>query len=240
MKLSPDDFEEIVDAARAYLQISRADSEARCPTRSTRVGVAFADALVKLASSLQNCCVIGVRCGRHVGVVHGQEAEELRAGIEQILKNTADVEDEEAPDVLRALRKSLIFLLDNIDARDSLAFREREDADLSAEEIAAAVVQLPITPEEWAANVRAKVDEALREPRKPSPSRNSYRWTEIDGYIVSTVSLPESYEMQYETLVYSIVDGKWDSDGSSVQRVCKVAANAAHDAACARLRGRIQ
>lgn len=100
MKLSPDEFEDAVEVARD-----------------------FAETIDKLAE----CCVIGVRCDRHGGAVHGQEAEELRAGVEQILKNTSDVEDDEAPDVLRALRKSLIFLLDRIDARDSLAFREATD-----------------------------------------------------------------------------------------------------------------
>ena len=115
MKLLSDEFEETVDVARDYLQGSRADAEVLARD--------FAEAIVKVA----DFCVVGVRCDRHCGAVHGQEAEELRAGIEQILKNTSDVDDDEAPDVLRALRKSLIFLLDRIDARDSLAFREATD-----------------------------------------------------------------------------------------------------------------
>ena len=123
MKFSPDEFEDAVEVARSYLQDDRADSELLCRD--------FAEVIVKLA----DCCVIGSRCDRHGGAVHGQEAEELRAGVEQILKNTSDVDDAEAPDVLRALRKSLIFLLDRIDARDSLAFREATDppdADVTA------------------------------------------------------------------------------------------------------------
>jgi hypothetical protein len=83
----------------------------------------FAEAVVQLADA----CVIGLPCDRHGGAVHGQEAEELRAGVEQILRNTSDVDDDAVSDVLhvlRGLRKSLIFLLDRIDARDSLAFRE--------------------------------------------------------------------------------------------------------------------
>ena len=112
MKLSPDEFEDAVEVARSYLQDSRADPEL--------IARDFAETIDKLAE----CCVIGFRCDRHGGEVHGQEAEELRAGVEQILKNTSDVEDAAAPDVLRALRTSLIFLLDRIDARDSLAFRE--------------------------------------------------------------------------------------------------------------------
>jgi hypothetical protein len=115
MKLSSGDFEEIVAVARDYLQGTPVDPEV--------LPRAFAEATVKLADG----CVIGVRCARHCGAVHGQEAEELRAGIAQILGNTSDVDDAAAPDVLRLLRKSLIFLLDRIDARDSLAFCEAID-----------------------------------------------------------------------------------------------------------------
>lgn len=71
--------------------------------------------------------MIGQACEKHAGVVHGQEAEELRAGIEQILKNTSDVYDYQAPHALRAMRKAFGFLIDRIDARDSLAFREETD-----------------------------------------------------------------------------------------------------------------
>ena len=72
-------------------------------------------------------CVIGTPCDRHEGVVHGQEAEELRRGIEQILGNIGEVGQREAGLVLANVRKSLNFLLDHIDARDSLAFREATD-----------------------------------------------------------------------------------------------------------------
>ena len=119
MKLSADDFEGTLDIARDYLQGSHADLEGL----SRDFAEAFAEAIVKLAAS----CVVGVWCERHGGAVHCQEAEELRAGVEQILRNTADVDDDAAPDVLRSLRKSLIFLLDHIDARDSLSFREATD-----------------------------------------------------------------------------------------------------------------
>lgn len=115
MKLSADEFEDTVDVARDYLQGSSANAKLLAKD--------FAETIVKLAEG----CVVGVRCARHAGEVHGQEAEELRAGVEQILKNTSDIDDDEAPDVLRALRKSLIFLLDQVDARDSLAFREATD-----------------------------------------------------------------------------------------------------------------
>ena len=115
MKLTQDEFEDTLDVARDYLQGSRADAELLASD--------FAEVIVKLADH----CVVGLPCERHAGVIHGQEAEELRAGVEQILKNTDDVRDDEAAFVLAEQRKALIFLLDRIDARDSLAFREATD-----------------------------------------------------------------------------------------------------------------
>lgn len=123
MKSSPDEFQGIVDLARDCLQGSLVNTKVLART--------FAEVIVQLAA----CCVVGVRCDRHYGAVHGQEAEELRAGIEQILKNTAGVRDDEAAFVLAEQRKSLSFLLDHIDARDSLAFREATDP--SAEDVTA-------------------------------------------------------------------------------------------------------
>jgi hypothetical protein len=105
-----EEIEEVVDNARAFLRASTGPSEA----------LAFAAAVIDLSDR----CVIGVPCKRHSHVVHGNEAEELRKGVELALMNTADVVDDDAPDVLRSLRKSLIFLLDRIDARDSVAFLE--------------------------------------------------------------------------------------------------------------------
>jgi hypothetical protein len=87
-----------------------------------------------------------------------------------------------------------------------------------------------------------KVD--MRERHSPRPNRNSYRWDEIGGYVVSTVRLPEAITavsgVRYETLVYSVADGEWNVDGSDTQSVTDAEAAAAHDAACARIRGRIQ
>jgi hypothetical protein len=119
VKLSPDDLAETIDVARDYLRGIVSDAA----VRSWESPREFARALVQIADA----CVVGVPCERHEGVVHGQEAEELRAGVEQILRNTADVSDDAAAFVLAELRRSLIFLLDHIDARDSLAFREATD-----------------------------------------------------------------------------------------------------------------
>lgn len=86
-----------------------------------------------------------------------------------------------------------------------------------------------------------RVDE--RERYKPSPNRDSYRWDEIGGYVVSTIKLPSSIaaavDALYETLVYSCSDGAWDADGSGVQSATQADADEAHEAACDRIRGRI-
>lgn len=109
----------VVDVAHDYLRGTVSDDEIRS-WGSVRE---FAQAIVQLSGS----CVVGAPCARHEEAVHGQEAEELRAGVEQILRNTADVGDDQSSFVLSELRRSLIFLLDRIDARDSLAFREVTD-----------------------------------------------------------------------------------------------------------------
>lgn len=122
MKLSRDEFEDAIDVARDYLQGSSADAELLAKD--------FAEVIVQLSDA----CVVGLPCERHGGTVHGQEAEELRAGIEQILRNTDGVREDEAAFVLPELRKALLFLLDHVDARDSLAFREATDPKDPAEE----------------------------------------------------------------------------------------------------------
>jgi hypothetical protein len=117
--LSPSEILETIDVARGFL-IGRGHAlyEEDAGITST-----LAEALVQLA----DVCVVGTPCAKHGGVTHGKEAEELRAGVEQILKNVADVHDEDALHVLRAMQKSLRFLLDQVDARDSLAFLEASD-----------------------------------------------------------------------------------------------------------------
>jgi hypothetical protein len=57
-------------------------------------------------------------CATHGGAVHGGEAEELRAGIEGLLRSE---------DHAGTLRLELQKLLDRVDARDSLAYREATD-----------------------------------------------------------------------------------------------------------------
>lgn len=104
-----------VNVARDHLHGASGDPELRAR--------AFAEAILQLADR----CVVGVPCERHFGSVHGREAEELRAGVERILENTSTVRTEDAPFVLAELRKTLLRLLDHIDARDSLAFREADD-----------------------------------------------------------------------------------------------------------------
>jgi hypothetical protein len=62
-------------------------------------------------------CTIGVQCRKHCDQVHGLEAEELRKGVEKIIGEYTDVEND---DITQALQR----LLDTTDARDSLAFLE--------------------------------------------------------------------------------------------------------------------
>ena len=112
--LSADELKETIAAARDFRRDGRL---------SLVDGRDFAAAIVQLSTA----CVVGLPCNRHGGAVHGQEAEELRAGIEQILTNTSSVRREDEESVLVSVRKALIFLLDRVDARDSLSFREAVD-----------------------------------------------------------------------------------------------------------------
>lgn len=121
MTLSADEVVETIDMARGYL------ADRASPTYADK-GVAgdFAAALVQIADR----CVVGLACEKHYGAIHGREAEELRAGVEQILRDTSGVSnlyDDEALHVLRETRRKLVALLDRVDARDSLAFREATD-----------------------------------------------------------------------------------------------------------------
>ena len=108
-------------------EIAAAIEEARDLLRRGEVSVPDARDIALALVQLSTTCVVGSPCDQHGGAIHGQEAEELRAGVEQILRNTSDVRNEDAVDVLAAIHKALIFLLDRVDARDSLAFREATD-----------------------------------------------------------------------------------------------------------------
>lgn len=106
--LTPKALAAAVDAARAYL---RADCEGAARD--------FAEALVQVTDA----CVIGLPCDRHGGEIHGQEAMELRAGIEKILGSTDPLMGDAAL-ILSIQLEALSRLLDHVDACDSLAFRE--------------------------------------------------------------------------------------------------------------------
>lgn len=60
-------------------------------------------------------CIIGVYCHRH-GFIHGAEAEELRERFEEWIKHTGK------------LRVAVQSILDDVDARDSLAYREFQES----------------------------------------------------------------------------------------------------------------
>lgn len=68
------------------------------------------------------CPIYSAVCPEH-GFVHGAEAEELRAGIERLIKE-ADMDPDDG--VRRTVASELQSLLDSVDARDSLAFLEAD------------------------------------------------------------------------------------------------------------------
>lgn len=82
---------------------------------------------------VQRCAIVNWPCPVH-RVTHGREAEELRAGIEATLADWVEVvgaaSEAMADARIRWLvrqRRALQQLLDRVDARDSLAFREAVD-----------------------------------------------------------------------------------------------------------------
>ncbi len=102
---------ETIEAAREYLQDGyiAADTEALADD--------FAGVILQLAEA----CLVGLPCPKHDGAVHGQEAEELRAGVERIVADTGACD---AADV----RKAIFRLLDHVVARDSLVYLEKKAA----------------------------------------------------------------------------------------------------------------
>lgn len=65
-------------------------------------------------------CHYGLQCPEHSGERHGQEAEELRAGIEKLMREADDPHGGDPA----VLEEDLQALLDRVDARDSLAWQE--------------------------------------------------------------------------------------------------------------------
>lgn len=69
-------------------------------------------------------------CPVHGYPRHGKEAEELRKGVEALLAKYPphtgwDETTTDTPEAYEGLRNGLTALLDNVDARDSLAYLER-------------------------------------------------------------------------------------------------------------------
>lgn len=78
----------------------------------------------------------------------------------------------------------------------------------------------------------------------PMPTRGkSLLWDKIGGHVVATVRLPEklaaAMEMQFETLVYAISEGRWIADASSTLTSTEFDAHAMHAVTCARVRVKI-
>lgn len=108
----------VIDHARSWLSDPGAPANEPGEETATR----FARALVQLADA----CVVGVPCEKHGDAVHGREAEELRKGVENILADPpgGDIESNQE------WRASLLRLLDEVDARDSLVFLEATTCDI--------------------------------------------------------------------------------------------------------------
>jgi hypothetical protein len=90
-------------------EIARRKSNQRTAT-VTAVPVVPRDVAARIER--EPCKLYAGYCRGH-GFVHGAEAEELRAGIEELIERDKKVKP-----------KELQRLLDSIDARDSLAYRE--------------------------------------------------------------------------------------------------------------------
>ena len=111
----------VIAMAREYVQ--EPTDRPRHALVEAFVDAAFAPKFAQAIVQLADACVVGLPCERHGGAVHGREAEELCAGLEKILKETytRDVR-------LDDLRRSLIDLLDAVDARDSFSFLEAPES----------------------------------------------------------------------------------------------------------------
>lgn len=109
MKLSAEQIAETIDSARGFL----VDQDS--PMYADKgLSFDFAAALVQVAGT----CAVGLPCEKHYGSIHGREAEELRAGVEQILRITSDASDlyeDGALHDLREMRRALIALFDRVD-----------------------------------------------------------------------------------------------------------------------------
>ncbi|HSX22298.1 MAG TPA: hypothetical protein VLE97_05935 [Gaiellaceae bacterium] len=114
MTLSADQIAETIEVARGFL------ADRASPTYGDK-GVAgeFAQALVQVADA----CVVGLPCERHYGAIHGGEAEELRAGLEKLMREA----ERDAIGSRTVSVFALQRLIDEVAARDSLAFREATD-----------------------------------------------------------------------------------------------------------------
>jgi hypothetical protein len=77
---------------------------------------------------MATCCTVYAKYCREHNFVHGAEAEELRQGVEKLIAAASETR--------KVSVTSLRRLLDRVDARDSLAFREAFEAEVAAEEAA--------------------------------------------------------------------------------------------------------
>lgn len=93
----------------------------------------MAHGILELARSME--CPLAKYCIRH-NYQHGAEAEELRHGIENLIEHAEEVKFQSASSLFYELNmvpvKDLQSLIDQVDARDSLAFvevKQKEESD---------------------------------------------------------------------------------------------------------------
>ena len=112
---------------------------------------------------MTGCAINGRPCPRHVGAVHGREADELRRGVEALLAEHERVPSDE-----------LARLLARVDARDALAYLEAT-ARRAARAVAAAAPDGEVPPDSrWRHKRSGRVATAGALPH--NPGRVCYRY----------------------------------------------------------------
>jgi hypothetical protein len=122
-----------LNARARYLQAVQASLDAVPALSSDDRAEVLAEILPMVARRLSiaqgsgkmTCPVLALPCSVH-GFLHGAEAEELRCGVEQLLRESASGPGDAQHD-LAELRLGLQLLLDHVNARDSLAYLEARD-----------------------------------------------------------------------------------------------------------------
>lgn len=103
------------------LDLFREETEEYFAEFPKRYEDARTELLRRMTVAQESHCRMGIACPLHEGQVHGQEASELRTKLEKYIECIDVVEN--GSDVVKALQE----ILDSTDARDSLAFEQKND-----------------------------------------------------------------------------------------------------------------